>query len=29
MGMMGGLMMAMVAMWMMFFGGFRMFPWTA
>jgi len=25
MGMMGGLMMAMFAMWMMFFGGFRMF----
>lgn len=26
MGMMGGVMMAMFAMWMMFFGGFRMFP---
>ena len=26
MGMMGGMMMAFMAMWMMFFGGFRMFP---
>ena len=26
MGMMGGLMMGFMAMWMMFFGGFRMFP---
>jgi hypothetical protein len=28
MGMMGGVMMAMFAMWMMFFGGFRMFSGT-
>jgi hypothetical protein len=28
MGMMGGVMMAMFAMWMMFFGGFRVFPGT-
>ncbi len=28
MGMIGGLMMAFMAMWMMFFGGFRMFPGT-
>lgn len=28
MGMMGGLMMGFFAMWMMFFGGFRMFPGT-